>query len=153
LADKLELPLRSCGEAVRAAAINLKANLADLPDEVHRRVDEETVSWALEHKSCIIEGRFLDGVFAECRATVMLIEVTAREHLRMERARIRNNIATFSAEDIQRLDTDDNVFRARMFCGRRSVPWQILDTSGQTVEESVEILNELIAGALSRSLD
>jgi hypothetical protein len=48
--------------------------LADLPDEIHSEIDDATVVWGIGHQPCLIEGRFLDAVFAERNTPIVLIK-------------------------------------------------------------------------------
>ncbi|RDJ21061.1 hypothetical protein DWF00_07525 [Bosea caraganae] len=145
----LGLPLRSCGEAVRAAATAHGLTINDLPDEQHREVDAGTVVWAMGNKSCIVEGRYLDRVFADSRTPVTLILIRASDACRVSRAKGRSGNTTFSADDLRRLDDEDNAFRERLFGDRvAAMPWQVLDTSGLTVDECARQLRELIELAL-----
>jgi cytidylate kinase len=64
VAAELNLQFRSCGSAVRDRASVLGIDIKELPDAIHREIDQETVAWALTHQPCVVEGRFLDLVLA-----------------------------------------------------------------------------------------
>jgi cytidylate kinase len=152
VAAALGLPLRSCGDAVRTAATVHGTTIKDLPDEGHREVDAGTVAWALEHKACIVEGRYLDRVFADSRAAVTLILIGASDACRVSRLRDRSGNTLLSAEDLRRSDDEDNAFRERLFGDHATaMPWQVLDTSGLTVDECAQQLSELIEQAICQT--
>jgi cytidylate kinase len=109
--------------------------LADLPDEIHSEIDDATVVWGIGHQPCLIEGRFLDAVFAERNAPIVLIKLTASMNQRCARWQNRQKIFTLTVEELVRADTDDVWFRARMFHFREpAVPDLTVDTSELTVD-------------------
>jgi cytidylate kinase len=135
VAQELNLPLRSCGGEVRQRAAALDMALADLPDEIHSEIDDATVVWGIGHQPCLIEGRFLDAVFAKRNAPIVLIKLTASLDQRCARWQNRQKIFTLTVEDLVRADTEDVRFRARMFHFREpAVPDLTVDTSELTVD-------------------
>jgi cytidylate kinase len=145
-AAALELPLRSCGDAVRQMAKTLRLPINQLTDDAHRAVDAATVAWALErHSGCMLEGRFLDAVFATAGVpATMIIELQAAHGCRVERARKQNG-PTFSIDDLVQLDAEDAALRRRLFkCGGRDVARHVLDTSGRAVEDCARLVQEMV---------
>lgn len=144
-AAALDLPIRSCGDAVRQMAKSLSLPIDQLPDAAHRAVDAATVDWAVEHRGgCFLEGRFLDAVFDAAGISAILIELWADRDCRLERARIRNGQSTFSADDLVRVDAEETSFRGRLF-GRHGidVPRLAIDTSNRTVDECARHVQEI----------
>ncbi|MFZ1413747.1 MAG: AAA family ATPase [Defluviicoccus sp.] len=152
-AAALDLPLRSCGNAVRQMAKNLGLPIDELPDDAHRVVDAASVDWAVEHQGgCMLEGRFLDAVFDAAGVSTNLIELRADINCRLKRARLRNGRSTFSADALNRVDAKDASFRGRQF-GQHGIdlPRRVLDTSGRTVDECARQVQEIVTTwALSR---
>lgn len=145
-ATALNLPLRSCGDAVRKKAETLWLPIDQLSDDAHRAVDAASVEWALERRGgCILEGRFLHAVFAAAGVSATLIELRADSSSRVKRARIRLGVPTFSINDLERLDAEDAGFGARLF-GRygSDVPRHVLDTSDLTVDECTRRVQEIV---------
>jgi hypothetical protein len=126
----------------------LRLSLDNLPSSVHEEVDNESVLWALSNRPCLVEGRFLDAVFAH-RTPALVIRLHAADTARLERGRARS--PTFGLSDLQRSDEGDARFRARMFaCRVPIVPLRTIDTTNLTVEECSEcvrlIIEERLAG-------
>jgi cytidylate kinase len=144
-ASILGLPLRSCGDAVRQKAASLRLPIEQLPDKAHLTVDAATIEWGLKRSDgCMIEGRFLDAVFATAGVPIALLELRADRGCRLRRARMRNGLS-FSANDLDRLDAEDASFRARIF-GRddMELPRCVLDTSTRTVDECSRWVQETV---------
>lgn len=145
-AAALDLPLRSCGHAVRQMAEILALPIDQLTDNTHRAVDAATVEWALERRGgCIIEGHFLDAVFAAAGVPAILIGLQADRGRRVERARRRTGRPAFSSHDLDRLDAEDAAFRGRLF-GRHASDLlsHILDTSDLSADECAGWVQETI---------
>jgi cytidylate kinase len=150
IAAELGIPLRSCGSAVSERARPLRMNVRDLPDTIHREVDGCTVAWGLANQPCIIEGRYLDAVFAGVRAPVLLIHLTCSEARRQSR-RDSSESSPFAMNSVQQADADDANFRTRMFpAPTETIPCLTIDSSEMTVEECVLCLTEIIEARLPR---
>lgn len=145
-ATALDLPLRSCGDAVRQMARTAGLPIDQIPDDSHRTVDAETIDWAIKHcGGCMVEGRFLDGVFSSAGKAATLIELWADSRCRLERARTRSGRATFSQGDLNRLDAADASFRLRLFGQHANdLPRYVLDTSDRTADECARWVQELV---------
>jgi cytidylate kinase len=154
VSSTMGLPLRSCGSIVRAEAAESGVRLADLSDEDHKRIDSQTIAWALKQNSCLIEGRFLDAVFGGTDQLPIMIKLMATDECRVQRGRVRNGKSTFSVEDIRRLDAEDAVFRARMFGAHPTVvSRREVDTSGLSVDVCAHTIENLIEAAILDKLD
>jgi cytidylate kinase len=135
VADRLNLPLRSCGDDVRRAARKLDLAIEDLPDESHRQIDRVTVSWASDHRPCIVEGRFLDAVFGGAAVPAVLVLLVASDVHRAARLSAKT-VAAADAAQINQVDAQDADFRARLYnAGNEGVPCLTIDTSELTVDE------------------
>jgi len=145
-AAALDLPLRSCGAAVREKAETLGLPIDQLPDDAHRAVDAASVEWALERRGgCMLEGRFLDAVFAAASVSATLIDLRADRCCRVNRARIRHGQLTFCLGDLDRMDAEDAHFSARLFRRHASdMARHMLDTSRLTVGECVRRVQEIV---------
>jgi cytidylate kinase len=145
-AATLDLPLRSCGTAVREKADILGLAIEQLSDDIHRAVDAASVEWALEHRGgCMLEGRFLDAVFAAAGVSAILIELRADRSCRLNRARIRHGLLSFCANDLDRMDAEDAAFRARLFRRHASdLARHMLETSRLTVDECAGRVQEIV---------
>jgi cytidylate kinase len=145
-AAALELPLRSCGDAVREKAEILGLPIEQLPDDAHRAVDAASVVWALERfGGCLLEGRFLDAVFAAAGVSATLIELQANRSSRLARARTRYSVLSFSTDDLDRMDAAEAEFRARLFGRVAEYPTRhMLDTSGLTLDECARRVREIV---------
>src|SRR5215510_2480031 len=86
VAERLKLPLRSCGGVVRDRASALGVSVQAVPDDVHHEIDRETVAWATSNQPCLLDGRFLDQVLAKAKTSVVLIQLTASDSQRHFRA-------------------------------------------------------------------
>lgn len=147
-AAALGFPMRSCGDAVREKAEALGLPIDQLEDDTHRAIDAATVEWALESRGgCVIDGRFLDAVFAAAGVSVILIELQAGRNCRVKRARLRRRQPTFSNDDLDRLDGEDANFRARHFLQHTNNQRRyVFDTSGLTVDECSRRVQEIVKG-------
>src|SRR3546814_16267618 len=111
MAGRLQLPVRHCGIAVRAAATEFGSSLAELPEEVHRRVDQEALNWCDQHSASggIIEGRFLDSVL-EARDDVLFLNIHAEIADRLGRM-IDRSERNFSVVEVLYIDWSAGGFR------------------------------------------
>lgn len=139
LARRRGLPLRSCGSPVREAADSLNVGLDEVPDAVHRAIDEQTVAWSLNNQPCLVEGRFLDHVLADLPVKPFLIELSTTMGTRQARACSRAGHVV-SIEELEFWDRADLKFRKRMYLGPRLGPNLSIDTSTSTVQECVDRL-------------
>jgi cytidylate kinase len=137
LARQESLPLRSCGVLVHEAAKALGVGVGELPDRIHRDIDEQTVEWALRTKRCIVEGRFLDSVLADVPFPSFFVQLTATPEVRLVRACSRSGDAV-NIDKLHLWDEADAAFRGRMYARRKQLaPNLCLDTSTNSVEECV----------------
>jgi cytidylate kinase len=147
IAEQLLLPLRSCGDEIRARAVSIGVGLDDIPDDIHRAVDQETIEWAMANRPCVVEGRFLDAVFA-VRKPDVIIRLQATDEVRIRRGRAR--WPDFELADLRRYDDNDSCFREQMFEGRIPTdPCQVVDTTNLTVEECVECVRSIVEQRLA----
>jgi adenylate kinase family enzyme len=114
VAAEFKLPLRSCGRVVRDRAKSLGIELKVLPDAVHQEIDQETVTWAMTHQPCLIEGRFLNLVLAGVDSSAIFIRLTASDIQRQLRA-CNSGRTGITIDDLQRTDAADLCFIKRMF--------------------------------------
>jgi cytidylate kinase len=151
ISDALQIPLRSCGDAVRAQARASGVHIQDLSDTLHREIDAATVAWALEQKTCIVEGRFLDAVFRGVGAPSTLIKFSASKKDRISRAMARSGNLSYSASDLDRVDIADAEFQARLYedMSGPAVHPLVFDTSDLTVNECIPKILPLVKDALS----
>ena len=146
LAERLALPLRSCGTAIRNRATQLGVEFSDLADLEHGIVDRETLSWAMAEGACIVEGRFLDLVFAGYGAPWGLVTIAADAGVRAARIARRQG-STFSEAELMLVDAGDGRFRARIYPGHTAaVPWLRIDSSHMEVEDAVRCIEDAVAG-------
>jgi cytidylate kinase len=150
VAAELKLPLRSCGHVVRDRAKALGMDVDELPDAVHRAIDEETVGWASTHQPCIVEGRFLDKVLAAVDGPVLFIELFASNIQRKNRACISGG-SGITIDDLLRVDAADMRFVKRMFSSSGVfLSCVAVDTSDMTVEECVLQIRAIISAKWPR---
>lgn len=143
VAERLKLPLRSCGDDVRRVAKDLGVEIECLSDERHRQIDSATVSWAIVHRPCIVEGRFLDAVFRDTVVPVSLVRLVASRAHRVARLPAKN--AAAAAAQIDLMDTQDADFRVRLYnTGSERASWPTIDTSGLTVDECASRIMTMI---------
>jgi cytidylate kinase len=148
LQDQLGLPLRSCGAAVVDRAVRFGVPFANLPDDEHRAVDHETLSWVAVHQSCLVEGRFLDSVLVAIAGRTILVRLDATEEDRCRRSAARNMPLT--SRELQELDRVDVTFRARLYgTSERIQPVLTLSTSELSVEACVQSVVSLPSARLT----
>jgi len=146
LASKLNLPLRSCGDEIRRVARKLDITPADVTEDGHRQIDRDTVAWAHEHRPGVIEGRFLDAVFASAATPATLVLLVASDESRLVRGRTKNT--AFSSDDLGRSDAEDAKHRARIYNLHEGVvPWHTVDTSDLPVDECVRQIVTMLKDA------
>ncbi len=151
IAKELTLPVRHCGNEVRLRAVYLDLASEDLPDEIHREIDAATVVWGISHQPCLIEGRFLDAVFARWYASVLMIKLEASKSQRYARGRNGERIVTSASDDLERADADDVKYRARMsYVAEAAASDLTVDTSELTVDECVQQIKDFIGARLKR---
>ncbi len=146
VAARLNVPLRSCGDEVRRVARERDVAIEDLPDESHHQIDRDTVAWAVKHQPCIVEGRFLDAVFAGAGTPATLIRLVASEARRAARWRATN--VTFTSARLAQADAEDANLRARIYTAEDEVvPCLTIDTSELTVDECASRIATMIKDA------
>ena len=150
LAELSHLPLRSCGEAIRAAARQANLHHADLPDSMHKEVDAATVAWALDNQPCLVEGRFVDVIFADASAPTLLFSLVAPQACRLGRAKLRDG-ASIGLDNLLRRDAEDAAFRARIYeAPVRRVPSRPIDTSEGEIDECAQRMLDIIEQVVPR---
>lgn len=148
LASDIGWPLRSCGLSIRRRAADHGVAPEALDDLNHRLVDAETIEWAVERRDCLVEGRFLDGVFHDPAMPVRIVRLKAAYGIRAERGTLRGK-STFAVDDVMRADAEDAAFRERLYPRTPLVPsFPVLDNSGLTVDECVRRVRALLGDAL-----
>ena len=148
VAAELNLPIRSCGAAVRESAKALGVSSHDLPDTGHRDVDRSTVAWAFANQPCIIEGRYLDLVLASVDAPILSIRLTASDVQRHARY-CNSEKFSFTLSDLREVDANDASFRARMYAASaKTVAELTVDSSEMTLEECVLCVRSIIEARL-----
>lgn len=142
MARRLQLPVRHCGIAVRAAAVEAGASMQSMSFELHRRVDQETVEWCDQHSpnGGIVEGRFLDSVM-QAREDIIFIHLFAQQAERARRMAERSGHA-LTQEEIIAIDAADDEFRLPMYGEARSEASLLLDTTGGQASQWAEKLEE-----------
>jgi cytidylate kinase len=140
LGVELRVPVRHCGRAISCEAVALGVPVSALSAADHKRIDTETVAWALSSTPCIIEGRFLDCVLAQISEAVILVEFIANGEARLARLTQRNKRAITETE-LHAMDRNDETFRERMFSDvRRIIPINRFDTTNLTIPQCVNYL-------------
>jgi cytidylate kinase len=145
LAEKLGLPLRHCGDAVRLAAADAGVPIDSASDALHRSVDDATREWARCRlgSGAILEGRFLDRVLIEL-PEVALIQSTCGSDIRCNRWGERTQ-SSFDEAQLAALDNADDLFRLRMYgADDRGAPQITLDTSFGEVDQWAKQLLSLM---------
>lgn len=142
IASNVHLPLRNCGEEVRARARALQVSIADLSPDVHRDVDRESVEWALGQSSdCLVEGRFLDHVLANTPG-VVFVSLTASLEARRMRAIHRG--LQWTAYQVAEEDERDDRFRKALFNHSQAIPSLIVETSDLSVVQCQELIADRV---------
>jgi cytidylate kinase len=149
---RLDLPLRSCGDCVRAVAKSRSIKVQDLPRAQHEIVDAQTVAWATAYAEfgAIVEGRFVDAVLVPLGGLVRVIEVTATLSARAERWAKRMD-DRFTEKDVLLLDKEDSSFRKRMYTVRRPLEVDLrIDTTTECAERCADDMEMEIRKWMSR---
>lgn len=150
VATELELPLRSCGSVVRDRAKALGIELHWLPDAIHRKIDQETVAWALTHQPCVVEGRFLNFVLAGIDSPVVFIRLITSNIQRQFRA-CNSRRAGITIDDLELTDAANLRFTNRMFPSLGvNVSCVTVDSSNIAAEECALQISQIIKMELSR---
>jgi hypothetical protein len=137
--------LRTCGEEIRLAAAKANRSLDEVPDSIHRSVDDATRDWARYHEfdGAVLEGRFLDQVLAD-EPGVVFVRASCDSATRIARWAGRVTGA-FCAEDLAEIDKADDLFRLRMYHSSDKGAAQItLDTSSAGVDQWADELLKLM---------
>lgn len=145
LASTLNRPLRSCGDEVRRRASEVGVVVAELGDEEHCSIDAATRAWAADNALCVLEGRFLDFVFAGWTVRpVFHILLAASPEVRYERARVRAKVlgVPMQQDAVSFSDQLDQLFKERMFAATiANVPNLSVDTSSASIEDCVTCIH------------
>ena len=145
LAKLHAMPVRHCGAIARRAAETLRASVNDLTDDCHRRIDSETVDWVRKARQwSIVEGRYVDQVLGSLSTTVLVVKFHTVAATRATRCQQKTH-RTCTVADIDRLDSDDEAFRVRLYKGVRLLqPAFTIDTTFLTPEEVANCLTQRI---------
>lgn len=147
VAQSLNLPVRYCGHEARKRMQLLELSLDDMQDTVHRQIDRETIDWALAHEPCVVEGRFLDGVFSEVHnqhVYLLLLSATHECRLGRGRARAKERLLTFAEQDLNKEDRSDLEFRRRIFSTKPASPHLTIDTSLTSLDECTQTILNIV---------
>lgn len=132
LSSEADVPIRKCGDVVRAFAAEKGIAPEELSLEDHRKIDAESVEWVLHNSSSgIIEGRFLDCVLAGVSSDVHLVLVTAEPQVRACRWEERRPGVDGHSEVVRQDDADEK-FRA----------WAYLDAEQLESRSTVDTTEE-----------
>ena len=141
LAQRLAFPARFCGELVRNAARDAGVDIENLPDDCHRQIDEQTVTWAFKvTRSAIVEGRYLNHVLLPGATFLYLVRLDASLETRVVRWRKKSGVVS-TITDVKTLDAAEDAFRLRLYQGRQPLtPSSAIDTTYSTPEEIAQCL-------------
>jgi cytidylate kinase len=141
---ELHLALRSCGNEVRKLADKQRISIDQLTDENHQRVDQETITWAVANRPCLVEGLSLDAVFTNAGQPATLILMYATDHQRVRRG--REKYGDFDLEKLRQIDNADTRLRGRLYptSASRGVDLLTLDTSALTLNECASQVVKII---------
>ena len=130
----LNLPLRCCGEEVKARAAKLGVSLDKLTDDVHRLIDQETIRWVVGQPACIVEGRYLDRVLSSIANKILLVELIANTTVRFQRSQKRSS-HPLDFDSFLDAEEADLAFRERMYSMEPArQPFSVIDSSELSVE-------------------
>lgn len=124
LGNNLPFRVRHCSHALKALAPGM--SVADIPVEVHEKVDAETRSLAKGNDDgLIVEGRFLDRVLSST-SNLVLVRLVCDKAVRTARLHTRDDASASVDEN----DANDAALIAKLYenVGLR-VPDFIVDTS------------------------
>lgn len=114
LATALNLPIRHCGEAIKARARELGVDTNALSLAEHKAVDEQTrASAGASTTEMIMEGNFLDLVL-EGVPDVLLVQLTCEDSVRVERF-IRRSNNQVSGHELRSRDASDSALRGMLY--------------------------------------
>jgi cytidylate kinase len=141
IGSRLGLPVRHCGVALRAAAVEEGVAMKNVDHQLHGRVDSDTVAWCERQSPSggVVEGRFLNRVLA-ARSDVIFVHLTADLDDRASRLSDRWAQAVTPA-DVDLEDQADRNFVDKMYSSSPVGPVdQTLDTTGGTASQWAEKL-------------
>ncbi len=145
LAEISSIVTRSCGGEVMRIAQTLGVDPENLRESDHRNIDDATIAFCIQNEqSFIVDGRYLHYVLAGKIENISIIELVAKDEIRLKRsaARSRNNGAAGVAV-IEISDSRDIKFCADMYAEIiPSKPHLVIDTSNYSIEE---VGNQIIA--------
>ncbi len=136
LIDKWKCPYRSCGDLVRESAEKLNLMPHQLPEEVHRLIDTQTIEWVrqVSNSGGVLDGRFLNYVLYPVRDLVEIVELVTAPTKRMERLVIRKGKLA-NENDLKNEDLADNLLSNQLYADmNKLVPGLSIDTTGGTNE-------------------
>ena len=124
---------------MRAAAERENVAVENLPDVVHKEIDRETVAWARQSVGpCVVEGRYLNHVFATDGVRVYLIEFRLPLKKRAERwlEKTGNQCSTNMIKEDDALE--DLISQRRYREQPALLPDLIVDTSSERALRELE---------------
>ena len=86
LAEKHNCVTRHCGNVIRDVARLSGADISLLGQDVHERVDSETIQWVQEQQCPkVVEGRYLNYVLSYCQDGLVLVRFETDIEARVQR--------------------------------------------------------------------
>lgn len=135
LAQKLNVPVRHCGELVKNRAAQLGISTSKLPDAEHTTIDEETRRLVGDSNApLVVEGTFLDIVLRGL-PNVILVHLTCDKD---ERARRFTARTPTLGNTLELRDEADNTLRRQFYSNTEELSEGTLhlDTTRLTAEEA-----------------
>lgn len=129
------MPVRKCGDVVRAVAAEKGITPDRLSLKDHHDIDAESVDWVVRNSAAgIIEGRFLDCVLGKVSSLIHVVHVGAGTDVRAGRWEVRRpGVDGFS--EVMRQDEADEQFRLWVYPGaERLEPRTNIDTTEEAGE-------------------
>lgn len=135
------VPVRHCGNVVKASATAIGVSPNFLPLELHREIDAETRRLAkLNAGHFVIEGTYLDAVLTEM-PQVKFLQLVCDETMRATRFLAKASSQTTSSVTLRDRDEEDNRLRRILYGNRPSVKdWMVLDTTHLAPDKMVSAI-------------
>lgn len=153
IGTRLQVPVRHCGIALRAAVSEAGGTIAEADATVHARVDRETIEWCERQGRMggIVEGRFLDHVLAGRASTFLIVAMTASAKERAARLKGRQTQG-LGPVDIASIDDAEDLFRLNMYgVTPKAPPTLTIDTTKGTASEWAAELERHLREHLNRA--
>ncbi len=145
LAKQMGLPVRHCGDAIKAKARERQVHVDALTEDDHRAIDQETRQMVRHATSAlIVEGRYLPEVLAEF-PNVVLFELTCDKTERLRRRLGRS--AEASLESLAAHDAVMTNLRLRLYAGVTSPQRPIVrvNTNGLSPKQVADLVSALFS--------